>query len=261
MHSTSNLEDGYIGSGTLLRRSINYYGRENFKFEILEMHPDRKSLKDREEEIVNEDLVNDPMCMNLQKGGFGWRYRESHPNFGKTHPNWRFSEKSHEKQRWLWKNDSVWATKTRENIVKAKKGKKRPDIIANGVFTMKDKHHSIESKAKIGKSSRERKHSNLSKHKISDANKKLSGEKNSQYGTCWIHNDVCNKKIKKDELDSYLQYGWRKGSKRKFFNENSSEFRTHWVNNGIENLKVKKTEVQTYIDSGWLTGKIQVKRN
>ena len=42
------------------------------------------------------------------------------------------------------------------------------------------------------------------------------GEKNSQYGTCWIHNNKENKKIKKEELDNYINSGWIKGRKMKF---------------------------------------------
>jgi hypothetical protein len=32
MHSTNNLEDGYIGSGDRIRRSLKKYGKENFNF-------------------------------------------------------------------------------------------------------------------------------------------------------------------------------------------------------------------------------------
>ena len=71
MHSTSNLEDGYIGSGKRLWLSIKKYGRENFKMEILEFLPDRNSLKTREEQVVNESLLQDPLCMNLRLGGGG----------------------------------------------------------------------------------------------------------------------------------------------------------------------------------------------
>ena len=39
------------------------------------------------------------------------------------------------------------------------------------------------------------------------------GEKNSQFGTCWIYNDQGNKKIKKEELDIYLAQGYNKGRK------------------------------------------------
>jgi len=34
-HQTKDLNDGYLGSGTLLQRAINKYGEENFKREIL----------------------------------------------------------------------------------------------------------------------------------------------------------------------------------------------------------------------------------
>ncbi|MEG1008282.1 MAG: GIY-YIG nuclease family protein [Clostridia bacterium] len=37
------------------------------------------------------------------------------------------------------------------------------------------------------------------------------GEKNSQYGTCWITNDIINKKIKKTDLPEYITLGYRKG--------------------------------------------------
>jgi len=35
-HSTSNLDDGYMGGGIYLNNAINKYGRKNFKREILE---------------------------------------------------------------------------------------------------------------------------------------------------------------------------------------------------------------------------------
>ena len=42
------------------------------------------------------------------------------------------------------------------------------------------------------------------------------GEKNSQFGTCWIHNTLKeNKKIKKSELSVYVNNGWIKGRKLK----------------------------------------------
>ena len=41
MHSTFNLEDGYMGSGKRLKRSLNKYGKENHKVEILEFVDNR----------------------------------------------------------------------------------------------------------------------------------------------------------------------------------------------------------------------------
>jgi hypothetical protein len=73
VHSTSILEDGYLGSGTVLRRSIRKYGAENHTKEILEYLPSRDELMQREKEIVNLVLLEDFNCMNLQPGGGGGR--------------------------------------------------------------------------------------------------------------------------------------------------------------------------------------------
>ena len=77
MHTTNDLNDGYVGSGKRLWYSIKKYGKESFIVEILEFHNNRDSLKIREKEIISKELLDDPMCMNLCYGGGGW------PNNGK----------------------------------------------------------------------------------------------------------------------------------------------------------------------------------
>jgi hypothetical protein len=69
MHSTDDLNDKYFGSGKRLRYSITKYGKENHTMEILEFIHDRKTLADRECEIVNETMLKDPLCINLKIGG------------------------------------------------------------------------------------------------------------------------------------------------------------------------------------------------
>ena len=71
MHSTDNLDDGYLGSGTHLCRSAAKYGKDNHVYEVLEHLPNRQALCEREKEIVNGDVIRDPMCMNMMVGGFG----------------------------------------------------------------------------------------------------------------------------------------------------------------------------------------------
>lgn len=71
MHSTDDLEDGYFGSGQLLWKSIKKHGKEKHTKEILEFLPSRSALKERERELVSEDIVNDTYCMNLSIGGGG----------------------------------------------------------------------------------------------------------------------------------------------------------------------------------------------
>ena len=78
MHKTKDLQDGYLGSGKVLKLSIKKYGIENHIFEILEYLPNLDSLFKREREIVNENLISDRACMNLKIGGSGGFSTEEH---------------------------------------------------------------------------------------------------------------------------------------------------------------------------------------
>lgn len=71
MHSTDDLDDGYMGSGQQLRRSIKKHGKGQHKTEVLEFLPDRKTLGEREAELVTRKLMEDKLCMNLTCGGTG----------------------------------------------------------------------------------------------------------------------------------------------------------------------------------------------
>jgi hypothetical protein len=62
-----------------------------------------------------------------------------------------------------------------------------------------------------------RKHSEKTKKIMSEKAKiHQKGEGNSQFGSCWIHNESENKKIKKEELEVWLGSGWIKGRRMKF---------------------------------------------
>jgi len=71
MHSTDNLEDGYMGSGKALKFSIKRYGKENHRVEILEIVANRELLAERERAIVTLSKVKNGKCMNLKVGGIG----------------------------------------------------------------------------------------------------------------------------------------------------------------------------------------------
>jgi hypothetical protein len=71
IHSTDNLNDGYIGSGKRLWYSLNKYGKENHKKDILEFVNSREILHQKEIDLINE-YKNSNLCMNLSNGGFGF---------------------------------------------------------------------------------------------------------------------------------------------------------------------------------------------
>lgn len=52
-HTTSNLDDGYMGSGKLLKRAIAKYGRENFRKEWLMFCEDADELNYMERVYVD----------------------------------------------------------------------------------------------------------------------------------------------------------------------------------------------------------------
>lgn len=192
MHSTFNLEDGYLGSGTRLAHSIRKYGRENFKIEILEFLEDRVKLKIREKELVNEMMIQDPMCMNLKPGGEGGICNEDHKKKFRDGGNKAYISK--------YKNDIEFQNRMKLILLNNNKkihtnGNKRYD-------TFLGKTHTEETKQKM---------------RLSKLNHG-TGDTNSQYGLKWVHNleKKLNKKVSKEDVISYLDTGWLLGRKMKW---------------------------------------------
>jgi hypothetical protein len=71
LHSTDNLDDGYLGSGQVLSRSVKKYGRDKHVFEILEHFTSRNEAAKKEKELITAEHLKNPMCMNLRGGGTG----------------------------------------------------------------------------------------------------------------------------------------------------------------------------------------------
>lgn len=72
VHNTDDINDGYMGSGKKLHYAYKKYGVENFSKEILKFFDTAKEAFEYEAEIVNEDLIKDDNCYNIQLGGDGW---------------------------------------------------------------------------------------------------------------------------------------------------------------------------------------------
>lgn len=68
-HSTNNIDDGYMGSGKIIKQAIRRYGNENFEFIILKSFKTQSDAYAYERLLVNEDFVNSPNTYNLTIGG------------------------------------------------------------------------------------------------------------------------------------------------------------------------------------------------
>lgn len=195
MHSTDDLEDGYFGSGQLLWKSIKKHGKEKHSKEILEFLPSRKELKERERVLVNEEILNDPLCMNLKLGGEGgWdhipasiRKNNALNNSGFIHRNKMSPEALHrclnpsqfrsdDYERWIDKDAmNAMLKRAREIAI-------QPENLAKRCETFKQIKHQ-------------------------------SGSSNSQFGTKWLSKDGVAKKVKVNDVPGHLEDGWKLGRK------------------------------------------------
>lgn len=71
VHSTNDADDGYMGSGNLIKAAIQKYGPQSFEKEILFTYNTREEALKKEAELVNLETVNNPLCYNMTIGGGG----------------------------------------------------------------------------------------------------------------------------------------------------------------------------------------------
>lgn len=71
-HITENLNDDYMGSGKLIKKSIEKYGKENFEKEIIKIYNNEHDMNIAESLLID---LTDNQTYNLQPGGKGsWSY-------------------------------------------------------------------------------------------------------------------------------------------------------------------------------------------
>lgn len=140
-HTTNNLNDEYLGSGKLLCQAVSKYGKENFKREILYIFETEADAFLKEAEIVNVDLISDPMCYNLAPGGCG----------GNTHNEeslQRLSEKLKGCVPWN-KGISMWNEQQRREIGLRNTSKQSDETIAKRVSKTRGQTRTPEQKKRI----------------------------------------------------------------------------------------------------------------
>jgi len=194
-HKTSDLDDGYMGSGVCIKRAIAKYGVEKFTKEYLHVFNNSDDMFNMESTIVNTDFVNNSNTYNLTEGGRGGWERVDHRE-GRRVANANGALEA-----------ATLALKelfTDEEWVKQKNAKWK--------HTMTEKYGGFEIMATF----KNRQHTDETKRIIGEKNSKhQSGEGNSQFGKRWIYSltEQTSKRILKDEP---LPDGWLEGRKMKF---------------------------------------------
>jgi hypothetical protein len=194
VHKTSDLNDGYMGSGKVIKDAILKYGINNFKKDILEFFEDSGAMYAREKEIVTDEFLLREDTYNLRRGGNGgFDYINSDKFDNPTHTTEhaimmtirRFEIYSKEHRR-------NWSVKGGMASKNSGVGIHDPNIRCD----WSGRNHNKDTIEKM-------KTSHIGKH---------DGRKNSQYGTCWIYHELIgNKKIKKELLPEFIEQGWVKG--------------------------------------------------
>lgn len=187
---TKNLNDGYMGSGKLIRRAIKKHGKENFKKEILYVFDNEEAMNAKEAElvVVSEGTYN--LC-DGGKGGFGYINSTGKNLYGKNGQSGFGKENlvDGKRQKEILKEKNTFVQYC-DNMSRIKK-----EFYRKNNSSWLGRKHSIESKIKMS---------------VSSQGKQI-GVKNSQYGTCWINDGQNNKKIKKEVLDIWIASGYNKG--------------------------------------------------
>jgi hypothetical protein len=89
VHSTNNLNDGYMGSGINIARAIKKYGKENFIMIPLSFFDTIDEAYAEEKYLVNSEWISKTNNYNITEGGNGgWFYvnmtGKNNHNLGKT---------------------------------------------------------------------------------------------------------------------------------------------------------------------------------
>lgn len=265
VHYTTDLNDGYMGSGKLLRLAEAKYGIENFRKDILEFFDSKDTMLAREREIVNPEFIKRSDTYNICLGGTGGGLPgKLNPMYGKTHtPEARakisngnrgkiVSEESRKKNSESHKG-KPFTEEHKLHLSEAERGSK------NHMF---GKHQSVESNKKRSESLKGHKMSDLCRQKFTFKGHHFSKEQKKRLS------NSC-----KGHQSSFKGQHFSKESKRKLSNSlktsqkfhdklNSKEYRNKiskanknkkWYNNGQKCIRLKPEEK---IPNGFVPGRL-----
>ena len=198
-HETTNIEDGYFGSGNLIQAAIKKHGLENFEFKILIDLKSREEMNLLEKLVVTEEFCKREDVYNIKVGGDGgWDYINSN---GYSVPlKEQYLHLSTEQKKALYKKSA----KTRANWSNEYRKKYVQQCQINSLKWHQEHpgYFAGEKNPMYGHVDSEETHKKRVFNHL--------GSKNSQYGKMWICNDLTRESVRILKTDP-IPNGWRKG--------------------------------------------------
>ena len=166
VHSTDNLDDGYMGSGKAIQAARDKYGEEHFVKEILRYFDTAEEMYAYEAETITLELTQTPNCYNIALGGKGGSRWEGKTEEEKLEIRRKLSESVKNAFTDEWKQKIAVAhigyrhsEETRRKISEKCKGYKFSEEAKRKMSEMrKGRHHTEETKRKISEAQTGRKH-------------------------------------------------------------------------------------------------------
>lgn len=201
-HQTSNLNDGYMGSGSDLLSDYKSIEKEHFKKEILYIFDNEEEMNLKEAELVTKEFCLREDTYNKNpggKGGFGYINSNPELSVSKSKKGRIAADKAIvEKYKVSHVNHIPAVREKRKNVFK--KRHENGEFV-NNYFGNRTDFREILIKANSPEAIKKKKETyKRTKH--------AQGSLNSQFGTIWITDGKINKKIKKDDV---IPTGWYKG--------------------------------------------------
>lgn len=261
-HSTYDINDLYMGSGTNLKKDQIIYGINNFTKEIIHIFDNKSDMMLKENELVNDEFVKRNDTYNIIKGG-GWNtsgcitVRDNNGSVfmvQKNDPRFTSGEL-------VGSTKGLFNAKDKnDNIFKI--SKKDPRFISGelvgmtkGMSFVKDKNgnklfinkndNRILSGELVGHSkglfNAKDKNGNIFKTSVNDP-RLLSGELVGSTKGYLVSNET---KLKLSKSKSGTGCG-----------ENNTQYGTCWINNILLNIskRINKSDLDLWIKDGWVIG-------
>ena len=201
VHRTDNLNDGYMGSGKIIKRAIQKYGRDAFKKEILSQFNTYIEALEEERRLVTKEYINRPDTYNLREGGYGrCEWSDQH----------RKDFSSYMKKQW---QNSEWKQKMLKEVYTEERAKKISESL-RGRSRVNPQNKNPDKIRKAAATHTGMKRSEHARKNMSDAALNASHEVKrlrSGIGCIYIHNPI-TKEIKRINSSTSIPFGWFRGT-------------------------------------------------